>query len=118
MSPDAVVCPYCGAPIRHLRNGACPFCEVALPGVTAPEAVSAVFDVVLHDCGRRKINVIKTIRGATGSGLAEAKDVADAAGRAGQAVALGLATDRATAERIAADLAGDGATASVAPRPG
>ena len=35
------------------------------------------FDVVLTDCGAKKINVIKEIRGITGAGLKEAKEMAE-----------------------------------------
>jgi large subunit ribosomal protein L7/L12 len=37
------------------------------------------FDVVLTDCGAKKINVIKEVRGITGLGLKEAKDIVESA---------------------------------------
>lgn len=37
------------------------------------------FDVVLKDAGAQKINVIKEVRGITGLGLKEAKDMVDSA---------------------------------------
>ena len=37
------------------------------------------FDVVLADVGANKINVIKAVRGATGLGLKEAKDLVESA---------------------------------------
>ena len=38
------------------------------------------FDVILHDAGANKINVIKVVRALTSLGLKEAKDVAETAG--------------------------------------
>ncbi|MBK8137730.1 MAG: 50S ribosomal protein L7/L12 [Chloroflexi bacterium] len=54
----------------------------------APAAAAAVveveekteFDVILHDAGANKINVIKVVRALTSLGLKEAKDVAETAG--------------------------------------
>ena len=40
------------------------------------------FDVVLTDAGASKINVIKEVRGITGLGLKEAKDLVEAAPKA------------------------------------
>jgi large subunit ribosomal protein L7/L12 len=37
------------------------------------------FDVVLTECGAKKINVIKEVRGITGLGLKEAKDIVESA---------------------------------------
>ncbi|WP_020676906.1 50S ribosomal protein L7/L12 [Geopsychrobacter electrodiphilus] len=37
------------------------------------------FDVVLTNCGEKKINVIKVVRAITGLGLKEAKDMVDGA---------------------------------------
>ena len=39
------------------------------------------FDVVLKDAGANKINVIKEVRGITGLGLKEAKDLVEAGGK-------------------------------------
>lgn len=39
------------------------------------------FDVVLVDAGASKINVIKEVRGITGLGLKEAKDLVEAGGK-------------------------------------
>ncbi|OGH02136.1 MAG: 50S ribosomal protein L7/L12 [Candidatus Lambdaproteobacteria bacterium RIFOXYD1_FULL_56_27] len=52
----------------------------------APAAAAAVeeekteFDVIMTSFGANKINVIKEIRGITGLGLKEAKDLVEAAG--------------------------------------
>ncbi len=40
------------------------------------------FDVILTDAGASKINVIKEVRGITGLGLKEAKDLVEAGGKA------------------------------------
>ena len=50
------------------------------------EAAAAVeeqteFDVVLVEAGDKKINVIKEVRGITGLGLKEAKDLVEAGGK-------------------------------------
>ncbi|TMV58571.1 50S ribosomal protein L7/L12 [Thioclava sp. BHET1] len=43
------------------------------------------FDVVLVDAGAQKINVIKEVRGITGLGLKEAKDLVEAGGKVKEA---------------------------------
>ena len=45
------------------------------------------FDVVLTDAGANKINVIKEVRGITGLGLKEAKDLVEAGGKVKEAAA-------------------------------
>ena len=40
------------------------------------------FDVILVDAGAKKINVIKEVRGITGLGLKEAKELVEAGGKA------------------------------------
>ena len=40
------------------------------------------FDVILKAAGDKKINVIKEVRGITGLGLKEAKDLVEAGGKA------------------------------------
>jgi len=58
---------------------------VAVAGVAAAggEAAAAEekteFDVILADAGDKKINVIKEVRGITGLGLKEAKDLVEGA---------------------------------------
>ena len=53
------------------------------------------FDVILKSAGASKINVIKEVRGITGLGLKEAKDLVEAGGKA---VKEGV--DKAKAEEI------------------
>lgn len=62
------------------------------------------FDVILKSAGDKKINVIKEVRGITGLGLKEAKELVDAGGKA---VKEGV--DKAEAEDIKAKLEAAGA---------
>ena len=56
---------------------------VAVAAATGPAAVAeeekTEFDVILVDAGANKINVIKEVRGITGLGLKEAKDLVEGA---------------------------------------
>ncbi|TRD15643.1 50S ribosomal protein L7/L12 [Palleronia caenipelagi] len=62
------------------------------------------FDVILKSAGAQKINVIKEVRGITGLGLKEAKELVEAGGKA---VKEGV--DKAEAEDIKAKLEAAGA---------
>ncbi|MDD9920663.1 MAG: 50S ribosomal protein L7/L12 [Boseongicola sp.] len=62
------------------------------------------FDVILKSAGASKINVIKEVRGITGLGLKEAKDLVEAGGKA---VKEGV--DKAEAEEIKSKLEAAGA---------
>lgn len=87
-------------------------------GVTATAAVAAAapvaageaaaeqteFDVVMTSFGANKVAVIKAVRGATGLGLKEAKDVVESAPKA---IKEGLSKD--DAEALKADLEAAGA---------
>ena len=48
----------------------------------AAEEEKTEFDVILKSAGASKINVIKEVRGITGLGLKEAKDLVEAGGKA------------------------------------
>jgi len=48
-------------------------------GAAAAAAEKDEFDVVLTAAGEKKVNVIKVVRGVTGLGLKEAKDMVDGA---------------------------------------
>ncbi|SPF77742.1 50S ribosomal protein L7/L12 [Pseudoprimorskyibacter insulae] len=48
----------------------------------AAEEEKTEFDVILKSAGDKKINVIKEVRGITGLGLKEAKDLVEAGGKA------------------------------------
>jgi len=55
----------------------------AAPGAAAPAAEEKTeFDVILAAIGDKKIEVIKEVRGITGLGLKEAKDLVEAAPKA------------------------------------
>lgn len=63
-------------------SAAAPVAVAAVAGTAAPAAAAeekTEFDVILKDAGAQKINVIKEVRGVTGLGLKEAKDLVEAA---------------------------------------
>ena len=63
-------------------------------GAAAPaEEEKTEFDVVLTDAGANKINVIKEVRGITGLGLKEAKDLVEAGGKVKEGVSKAEAED-------------------------
>jgi large subunit ribosomal protein L7/L12 len=72
-----------------------------------PEEKTA-FDVVLTNAGQSKIAVIKVIRAATGLGLKEAKDIADAAPKA---VREGVTKDES--DKLKAELEEAGGTVEI-----
>lgn len=63
----------------------------AAPGAAAAEEKTE-FDVILANAGANKINVIKEVRGVTGLGLKEAKDLVEGAPKA---VKEGVSKDEA-----------------------
>jgi large subunit ribosomal protein L7/L12 len=81
----------------------------AAPAAEAEESAgSGVKNVVLKDAGAQKLQVIKVIREATGLGLKEAKDIADAGGNVKEGVPA------AEAEELKAKLEEAGATVELA----
>jgi large subunit ribosomal protein L7/L12 len=74
----------------------------AAPAEAAEEQTE--FDVVLVDAGAQKINVIKEVRGITGLGLKEAKDLVEGAPKA-----VKEAVSKADAEKVKAVLEAAGA---------
>lgn len=63
-------------------SAAAPVAVAAAGGAAAaaaPEEEKTEFDVILVDAGANKINVIKEVRGITGLGLKEAKDLVEGA---------------------------------------
>ena len=58
----------------------------------AAEEEKTEFDVILKSAGDKKINVIKEVRGSTGLGLKEAKELVEAGGKA---VKEGVSKDEA-----------------------
>jgi large subunit ribosomal protein L7/L12 len=65
-------------------SAAAPAAVAAAPGAggAAPAEEKTAFDVILADAGANKINVIKEVRGVTGLGLKEAKDLVEGAPKA------------------------------------
>lgn len=64
-------------------SAAAPVAMAAVGGAAAaggaPAEEKTTFDVILADAGANKINVIKEVRGVTGLGLKEAKDLVEGA---------------------------------------
>lgn len=77
-------------------------------GEAAAEEEKDEFDVILEDAGAQKINVIKEVRGITGLGLKEAKDMVEAAPKA-----VKEAISKGEAEEIVKKLTEAGAKASM-----
>ena len=80
------------------------------PGAAAGEAAEekTEFDVILAGAGDKKINVIKEVRGITGLGLKEAKDLVESAPKA---VKEGVSKEEA--EEIKGKLEAAGASAEI-----
>ncbi|WP_321446864.1 50S ribosomal protein L7/L12 [uncultured Cohaesibacter sp.] len=89
-------------------SAAAPVAMAAMPGAAAGgEAAEekTEFDVVLTAAGDKKINVIKEVRGITGLGLKEAKELVEGAPKP---VKEGV--DKAEAEELKAKLEAAGAS--------
>ena len=90
-------------------SAAAPVAAAAAAGAPAEAAEEQTeFDVILTAFGEKKINVIKEVRGITGLGLKEAKELVEAAPKA---VKEGIS--KGEAEEIAKKLTEAGATAEV-----
>ena len=85
---------------------------VAAAGGGAPAAAAAEvkteFDVILTGFGDAKINVIKVVRGATGLGLKEAKDLVE-----GVPKPLKTAISEDDAKKLKAEIEGAGGTCEI-----
>ncbi len=78
---------------------------VAGPAAAAPAAEAQTeFDVILKNCGAKKVDVIKAVRAITGLGLKEAKDLTEAGG------VLKEGVSKEDAEKFKKDLEAAGAT--------
>ena len=89
-------------------SAAAPVAVAAAGGAAAggeAEAEKDEFDVILAAAGEKKINVIKEVRGITGLGLKEAKDLVEGAPKP---VKEGV--NKAEAEELKAKLEAAGAT--------
>ena len=94
--------------IEPAAGGAVMMAGPAAGPAAAAEEEKTEFDVVLKDAGAQKINVIKEVRGITGLGLKEAKDLVEAGGKVKEGVA------KAEAEDIKAKLEAAGAKVELA----
>ncbi|MFS4439647.1 50S ribosomal protein L7/L12 [Paracoccaceae bacterium GXU_MW_L88] len=68
--------------IEPAAGGAVMMAGPAAGGDAAAAEEKDEFDVILVDAGDKKINVIKEVRGITGLGLKEAKELVEAGGKA------------------------------------
>lgn len=90
-------------------SAAAPVAAAAGPAAAAPVAEAQTeFDVILKNCGAKKVDVIKAVRAITGLGLKEAKDLVDGAPKA---VKEGVS--KADADAVAKQLIEAGATCEV-----
>ena len=94
--------------IEPAAGGAVMMAGPAGGGEAAAEEEKTEFDVVLKNAGAQKINVIKEVRGSTGLGLKEAKDLVEAGGK----VKEGVSKDEA--EEIKGKLEAAGAEVELA----
>jgi large subunit ribosomal protein L7/L12 len=87
-------------------SAAAPVAVAAVAGgaAAAPAEEQTEFDVILASAGDQKINVIKEVRGLTGLGLKEAKDLVEGAPKA-----IKEGVSKAEAEDIKAKLEAAGA---------
>ncbi|MEH6788853.1 MAG: 50S ribosomal protein L7/L12 [Paracoccus sp. (in: a-proteobacteria)] len=67
--------------IEPAAGGAVMMAGPAAGGTAEAAEEKTEFDVVLTEAGPNKINVIKEVRGITGLGLKEAKDLVEAGGK-------------------------------------
>ncbi|MCJ8138511.1 50S ribosomal protein L7/L12 [Falsirhodobacter halotolerans] len=93
--------------IEPAAGGAVMMAGPAAGAGAAAEEEKTEFDVVLTDAGANKINVIKEVRGITGLGLKEAKDLVEAGGKIKEGVA------KAEAEEMKKKLEAAGAKAEL-----
>ena len=79
--------------IEPAAGGAVMMAGPAAGGAAEAAEEKTEFDVVLTDAGANKINVIKEVRGITGLGLKEAKDLVEAGGKVKEGVSKAEAED-------------------------
>ncbi|MFE3838952.1 50S ribosomal protein L7/L12 [Pseudogemmobacter sonorensis] len=89
--------------IEPAAGGAVMVAGPAAGGAAEAAEEKTEFDVVLTEAGANKINVIKEVRGITGLGLVEAKNLVEAGGKIKEAVS------KADAEEIKKKLEAAGA---------
>ena len=94
--------------IEPAAGGAVMMAGPAAGGAAEAAEEKTEFDVILVDAGANKINVIKEVRGITGLGLKEAKELVEAGGKIKEGV------DKAEAEDVKAKLEAAGAEVELA----
>ncbi len=94
--------------IKPAAGGAVMMAGPAGGAEAAPVAEQTEFDVVLKGFGDNKIAVIKVVRGATGLGLKEAKELVEAAPKP---IKTGISKD--DAEKLKKEIEAAGGTAEV-----
>ena len=92
--------------IEAAAGGGVVVAAAAAAGEAAEE--QSEFDVILESAGEKKINVIKAVRGATGLGLKEAKELVDSAPKA-----VKEAISKEDAEKLKKELEDAGAAVSL-----
>ena len=89
-------------------SAAAPVAVAAGPAAAGPAAEEQTeFTVVLKSAGEKKVEVIKAVRGITGLGLKEAKDLTEAGGTVKEGVS------KEEADKFKKDLEAAGATVEV-----
>ena len=88
-------------------SAAAPVMAVAAAGPAAAVEEQTEFNVILKSAGDKKVEVIKAVRGITGLGLKEAKDLTEAGGTVKEGVS------KEDAEKMKKDLEAAGATVEI-----
>ena len=88
-------------------SAAAPVMAVAAAGPAAAVEEQTEFNVILKTAGDKKVEVIKAVRGITGLGLKEAKDLTEAGGTVKEGVS------KEDAEKMKKDLEAAGATVEI-----
>ena len=94
--------------IEAAAGGAVVMAGAAAGGEGEAAEEKTEFDVVLESAGAKKINVIKVVRGATGLGLKEAKELVDGAPKT-----VKEAASKDDAEKLKKELEEAGASVSL-----
>ena len=92
---------------EHCVTAAAPVAVAVAGGEAAAAEEKTEFDVILTNAGANKIAVIKEVRGITGLGLKEAKELVDNGGKLKEAVS------KEEAESVKEKLTAAGATVEV-----
>ena len=88
-------------------SAAAPVMAVAAAGPAAAVEEQTEFNVILKSAGDKKVEVIKAVRGITGLGLKEAKDLTEAGGTVKEGAS------KEEAEKMKKDLEAAGATVEI-----